>query len=96
MVQAGEEERRQIRAFLEENYLFGAATTLGDGDSFLDGGILDSTGVLELIGFLGDRYGITVEDREVTPENLDSIDRIVAYLARKRNGGAPPDGRVQR
>jgi acyl carrier protein len=88
MEQGREEERQQIRGFLEENFLFGQECTLKDSDSFLDGGILDSTGILQLISFLGETYRITVEDEEVTPDNLDSIDKIAAFLGRKRNGVA--------
>jgi len=76
-------QRQRIRAFLEENFLYGQSCALQDSDSFLDGGILDSTGVLQLIAFLSETYGITVEDEEVTPDNLDSIDKITAYLQRK-------------
>ena len=91
-------ERQQVRKFLEENFLFGQPWTLTDGDSFLDAGILDSTGVLQLITFLSETYGITVADNEVSPDNLDSIDRIAAYLGRKRNGvaGIGPGGAEER
>ena len=75
-----------IRSFIEENFLFGQAYALQDSDSFLDGGILDSTGILQLIAFLGKTYDITVEDEEIIPDNLDSIDKISAYLHRKWNG----------
>jgi acyl carrier protein len=85
MVREIKDTRQQVRNFLEENFLFGRQDDLKDGDSFLDGGILDSTGILQLIAFLGETYGITVEDEEVTPDNLDSIDKIAAYLNRKWN-----------
>ena len=85
MVREIKDTRQQVRNFLEENFLFGRQDDLKDGDSFLDGGILDSTGILQLIAFLGETYGITVEDQEVTPDNLDSIDKIAAYLNRKWN-----------
>jgi len=74
---------QQIRTFIEENYLFGRSDGLHDSDSFLEAGILDSTGILELIEFLGGRFHIVVTDEEVTPQNLDSIDKIVAFLQRK-------------
>lgn len=83
MVREIKDTRQQVRNFLEENFLFGRQNDLKDGDSFLEGGILDSTGILQLIAFLGETYGITVADEEVTPENLDSIDKIAAYLNRK-------------
>jgi len=79
---------QRIRSFIEENFLFGHVSFLKDSDSFLEGGILDSTGILQLIAFLGEEYGITVEDEEVTPDNLDSIDKIAAFLRRKLNGTA--------
>lgn len=83
MVREIKDTRQQVRNFLEENFLFGQQSVLKDGDSFLDGGILDSTGILQLIAFLGETYGITVADEEVIPDNLDSIDKISAYLRRK-------------
>jgi len=74
---------RQIRGFIQESFLFGQADNLRDEDSFLESGIIDSTGILQLIAFLQDTYGIRVEDEEAIPDNLDSIDRIVVYLRRK-------------
>lgn len=63
-----------------ENFLFEENVQLTDDESFLESGILDSTGVLQLIDFLEQEYGIRVENEEVTPDNLDSIERIAAYL----------------
>ena len=57
---------------------------LNDDASLMEQGIVDSTGVLELIGFLERTFGISVADTETVPENLDSIARIVAYVQRKR------------
>jgi acyl carrier protein len=74
---------QQIRSFIQESFLFGQTDNLRDGDSFLESGIIDSTGILQLIAFLQDTYGIRVEDEEAIPDNLDSIDRIVVYLRRK-------------
>jgi acyl carrier protein len=99
MDKQGQDVRRQIRSFLEENFLFGQEYSLTDSDSFLDAGILDSTGILQLIGFLATTYSVTVEDEEVTPDNLDSIEKISAYLHRKRNGagaGGPAAGMERR
>jgi len=78
--------RQQLRRFIVENYLLSEDYTFGDHDSFLEHGIIDSTGVLQLVEFLEDTYGITVEDTELTPENLDSIDAVSAYLHRKLGG----------
>ncbi len=75
---------KEIRAFLEENYLLSDdGSNLDESTSLLDEGIIDSTGVLELITFLEDEFGITVEDDEILPENLDSLAKITGYVERK-------------
>lgn len=77
---------QQVRSFITDNYLYGQDKRFDDDDSFLEHGIIDSTAVLELVAFLEDNYGITVEDDELTPDNLDSIHSVSAYLRRKLNG----------
>jgi acyl carrier protein len=73
-----------VRRYIDDNFIMGtSAKPLGDADSFLEHQVLDSTGFLELIAFLEERYGIRVADDEMLPENLDSLDAIEAYLARK-------------
>jgi len=57
---------------------------LKDSISLLELGIIDSTGVLELVNFIEESYGITIEDDELTPENLDTIDRMFEYINRKK------------
>ncbi|MEW6560126.1 MAG: acyl carrier protein [Pseudomonadota bacterium] len=75
---------RQIRDYIDSNFLLGARdTNYSDTDSLLDLHILDSTGVLELILFLEETWGIQVADTEMVPENLDSIAAIAAYIQRK-------------
>ena len=74
---------QEFRRFVVENYLFGKDERLGNDDSFLDNGIIDSTGILELVMFLQNTYGIEVYDEELIPENLDSINRLEAYIERK-------------
>lgn len=77
--------RGALRAFILENYLFTDEDgALKDGDSFLENKILDSMGILELTFFLADKFGVQVEDHEMVPENLDSIDNLVAFIARKK------------
>ncbi len=67
-----------------ENFLFGQADNpLANDESFLDSGIIDSTGVLELVGFLETRYQIDIEDRELVPANLDSVDNVVRFVEGK-------------
>jgi acyl carrier protein len=73
----------RVRQYITDNLLFGQPDSLGDGDSFLDRGILDSTGVLELIGFLEGTFGISISNEEMIPENLDSIEKIDAFIQRK-------------
>lgn len=72
----------EIRSFLVTNFLFGRAEALRDDASLL-GGVIDSTGAIELVIFLQDRFAITVEDDEVVPENFDSVKSVVAYVAEK-------------
>jgi len=75
----------KIRAFIVENFLFGNDANLEDNTSFLEEGIIDSTGILELVSFLEEEFSITVDDEELIPENLDSINNVTAYLERKIN-----------
>ncbi|WP_117195234.1 acyl carrier protein [Rhizobium terrae] len=72
-----------VREFISENFLFRADAKISDGQSLLETGVIDSTGVLELIAFLEQTYGITVADEEIVPENLDSISNMTSYLATK-------------
>ena len=76
------EER--IRAYINDNFMFGDAASLDVSDSFLDRGIIDSTGILEIVLFLEEEFGIKVADRDMLPENLDSIANIVRYVERSR------------
>src|SRR5229473_731587 len=73
----------EVRVFISDNLLFGEDVKFSDEDSFLEEGIIDSTGILELIHFLEERYGFYVEDDELVPENLDSVSRLVKYVRRK-------------
>ena len=75
--------REKVRGFIVENFLFGQGATLQDNTSFLEQGIIDSTGVLELVAFLEQTFSIKVSDDELVPDNLDSIDFICSYLAGK-------------
>jgi acyl carrier protein len=79
------EPKEIIRAFVVENFLFGSDENLEDNTSFLDEGIIDSTGILELVSFLEEEFSIIVEDEELIPENLDSINNVTAYLGQKLN-----------
>jgi acyl carrier protein len=75
--------KNKIRTLIVENYLFGDDEGLEESTSFLDEGIVDSTGILELIEFISEDFSITVEDDELIPENLDSINNVTAFIGRK-------------
>ena len=74
------ETRDKVRNFIVENFLFGSDDGLTDDISFLEEGIIDSTGILELVSFLEEEFGIVVDDEELIPENLDSVRNVVQYL----------------
>lgn len=73
----------RIRSFIVENFLFGEDGNLKEDTSFLEEGIIDSTGILELVSFLEEEFSIIVEDEDLVPENLDSINNVVSYLEKK-------------
>lgn len=77
--------RQKIRRFILTSFLFSNdESQLKDDDSLLERGIMDSTGVLELVAFLESEFGLSVQDDELLPENLDSVSRIVAFAERKQ------------
>ena len=73
---------RDVRSFVIQQFLSGNASKLRADGSLL-GDVIDSMGVLNLVGYLQDHFGITVEDDEVVPGNLDTINNLVAYVAKK-------------
>ena len=75
---------QSLRKFIKENFLFGEEVAFSDDDSFLEQGIIDSTGVLELVAFLEEQYGMTIADEELVPDNLDSISNLLRFIASKR------------
>lgn len=77
-----------IRKFITENFLFGNAEGLKNDTSFLEEGILDSTGILELVGFIEEQFNIAIDDEDLVPENLDSIDNVTRYLQSRLSGRA--------
>lgn len=79
----------EIRNFILENFLFDENEGgLNNNTSFLDEGIIDSTGILELVSFVEETYGIHVEDEELIPENLDSVNNVVSFIAKKLGSAA--------
>lgn len=80
-----DDTKTAIRAFIIENFLFGDDNhPLPDEMSLIDNDLVDSTGILELVGYIEKEFGFKVEDREIVPANLDSIARILAYVDSKR------------
>ena len=74
----------KIRAFIFSNFLFDAEeSALDNNTSFLEQGIIDSTGVLELVEWLEETFAMKVDDEELIPENLDSVNRLAQFIARK-------------
>lgn len=73
----------KVRTFIVENFLFGDDSSLKNDTSFLQERIVDSTGILEIIAFLEEQFAIKIEDDELLPENLDSLDNIDVFLKRK-------------
>jgi acyl carrier protein len=86
MVEAGpaRDVAARVRAFVSSNFYVDEAA-LEEDTSLLDRGIVDSTGVLEVVAFLGREFGVEVADEDLVAENLDSIKRIAAYVARKKS-----------
>jgi len=77
--------RIEIKNFINENFMMGRDPgELSDSVSLLELGIIDSTGVLELVNFIEETFKITIDDDELTPENLDTIDRMFDYISRKK------------
>jgi acyl carrier protein len=73
-----------VRAFVEENFLYRSdGGAIAADQSLLDAGLIDSTGILELVAFLEERFGIQMADADIVPENLDTLDSIAAYVRRK-------------
>lgn len=87
MTMANENEiKQQIREFVIENFLMGdASSMLKDGESFLETGTIDSTGVLEVVTFLETSFELKVDDKDLVPENLDSVDNLAKYVLRRKN-----------
>ncbi len=78
--------KEKINKFITENFLLGVnANNINDDDSFLEKGIIDSTGILELVSFVESAFNFRVEDEELMPDNLDSINKLVAFIKKKQN-----------
>ncbi|MCC6919608.1 MAG: acyl carrier protein [Alphaproteobacteria bacterium] len=73
-----------LRAFISENFIYGDdASAIDAHASLIDEGLIDSTGVLELVSFLEEKFGLQITDAEIVPENLGSVAAIVGFVDRK-------------
>ncbi len=72
-----------VRDFIQQNFIFDAAIVLNDNDSLLGSGVIDSTGVLELIGFLEEKFQLHFGDEELIAENFDNVEKITAFILKK-------------
>ena len=82
--------QQRIRQFILENFYVSDPAEVADDASLIQGGWVDSTGMLEVITFLETEFGLRIADTEMLPENLDSIQRIAAFVARKREASSKP------
>ena len=84
-----DDTKSQFRNYIVKNFLFGDTDTeFADSDSFMEKGIIDSTGILEIIIHIENNYSIKIEDEEILPENLDSIDNLANFISRKVKEGS--------
>jgi len=78
------EIKNEIYSYLEENILFDSAdSSISDDDSFMENGIIDSTGILELVSFIEEKFEFKVGDEDLVPDNFDSVNNLVDYIQKK-------------
>ena len=78
------EIRKAIHSYLEENVLFNSDdNSISDDDSFMENGIIDSTGILELVSFIEGKFDFKVDDEDLVPDNFDSVNNLVSYIEKK-------------
>ncbi len=76
--------KSKLREFIKNNFLLGNDISLKDEDSFMGKGIVDSTGILEVVSFVEENFGFKIPDEDLMPENLDSINNLVTYITKKQ------------
>lgn len=76
---------QEIRTFIVENFLLGSDSGFDNTESLLESGIIDSTGIMHVVAFLEERFGIVVEDEDMVADNLESVARISNYVERKQS-----------
>ena len=78
------EIKAKLREFIKNNFLLGNDATLKDDDSFMGKGIVDSTGILEVVSFVEETFNFKIADEELLPDNLDSINNLITYIKTKQ------------
>ena len=73
----------KVKDYIEKNFVYDQETTLKADESLLDSGLVDSTGILEVVAFIEETFGVSIEDEEMVPDNLDSVTKISSFIARK-------------
>ncbi len=76
--------KSKLREFIKNNFLLGNDSSLNDEDSFMGKGIVDSTGILEVVSFVEENFAFKIPDEDLLPENLDSINNLVTYITKKQ------------
>ena len=84
--------QEEIRGFIVDTFLFGEEEGLEEDSSFLAEGIVDSTGIMQLVSFLQEQYLVAIEDEELIPDNLDSIKRVTTFIEGKMRAAAALSG----
>ncbi len=79
------EQTEKLKTFIVDNFLFGQADSLGNDTGFFEKGIIDSTGIVELVSFVEETFNIVVEDEELIPENFSSINKVSEFIKRKQS-----------
>jgi len=82
--------RERVRRFIVDSFYVRDATEVADEASLIASGLVDSTGVLEVVTFLESEFGIVVAQHEITPDNLETIERIATFVAAKKSSGVRP------
>lgn len=90
-IEDNQEVRREVREYLVSSFYVADADALTDSGSLLKNGIIDETGMLEMVAFLESTFGVKIADEEIAPQNLDSIARVAAFVCRKKAAAAEAD-----
>ena len=80
--------QQQLKQFIVQNFYVSDPAEIADDTLLVTTGVVDSTGMLEVIAYLEETFGISIADQEMTPENLESIERMAAFVTRKRQAAA--------